>query len=331
MRWSGAFKNGLSIFLTIIFLCTMLTSCNDSDDGDSNTLDYSINSNWVRIPVKIDHQVDVFYAYPTVYMESDPPNMDVDNATNRQDVVDKTNQQMGLYSPMTNVFVPYYRQMYRDGFNDLPAEEAQKLLQVAYDDVEAAFDYYLKHYNAGRPFILVGHSQGSGILVDLLRNRFDDEAIAGKLVVAYTTGVSIMPNDLTTYPWIKIAQSATDTGVVVVYNTLDYQHYESSSFQEGTLCVNPLLWTTDSDYAPAELNKGAVWTDGNGTITEEIPEFTDAQIRYDGALAVTTPDPNDYYDPDRQPYGGYHDYDQIFFYRNLQENVLTRINAFLNQ
>lgn len=313
----------------LLLACFFVSGCNDQGEGDSGTLDYSIESNWVRLPKNTSHAVDVFYAYPTVYMDSNPPNMSVNDSENRQAVVDKTNEQMGLYSPMTNIFVPYYRQMYRDGFNDLPADQAQALLDVAYNDVEAAFDYYLEHYNNGRPFILVGHSQGAGIVVDLLRKRFDDESIAGKMVAAYTTGVSIMPDDLQTYPWLNIAQSATDTGVVIVYNTLDYVHYESSSFAQGTLCVNPLLWSNSTDYAPASLNKGAVWTDSNGVITKEIPEFTDAQIRYDGALAVTSPNPDDYYDPDRQPYGSYHDYDQVFFYRNLQENVQDRIDAFL--
>ncbi|SMC59700.1 Protein of unknown function [Desulfocicer vacuolatum DSM 3385] len=325
----------LRVFEILFFIVFFATLCgcydghSDNNDNDLQTqIAYDDPYNWASLPSSIVKDVDVFYAYPTVYFDADPPNMDITDEKNRQDVIDKMNAQMGLYSPYTNIFAPYYRQMYRDGFDDLPAEEASELLNVAYEDIVCAFKYYMQNLNDGRPFILVGHSQGAGILVDLLRNEFHNESYMEKMIAAYTTGVSIMNSDTVNYPWIKIAQSATDLGVVIIYNTLDSQHYESSSFQTGSLCVNPLLWTTDTTYAPQTENLGAVWTDSDGNITQEIENFTDAQIRDDGALAVTTPDPDDYYDPDRQPYGGYHDYDQIFFYRNLQQNVADRIDAY---
>ncbi len=320
----------LTVILTFSLIFA-LSSCDKNNNNEPTSSKYADDYYWASLPTTIDKNVDVFYAYPTVYFDAEPPNMDISNDKNRQDVIDKMNEQMGLYAPYANIFVPYYQQMYRDGFNDLPAEEASQLLDVAYQDVANAFKYYMTNLNEGRPYILMGHSQGAGILIDLLRKEFQNEEYMNKMVAAYTTGVSVMPSDTVDYPWIKIAQASNDLGVVITYNTLDYQHFESSSFQTGALCVNPLLWTTDTTYAPKTKNLGAVWTDSTGTITKEIDQFTDAQIRYDGALEVTTPNPDDYYDPDRQPYGAYHDYDQIFFYKNLQQNVGERIDAFLNK
>jgi len=320
----------LTVILTFSLMFA-LSSCDKNNNNEPVSSKYADAYYWASLPTSIDKNVDVFYAYPTVYFDAEPPNMDISNDKNRQDVIDKMNEQMGLYAPYANIFVPYYQQMYRDGFNDLPAEEASQLLDVAYQDVANAFKYYMTNLNEGRPYILMGHSQGAGILIDLLRKEFQNEEYMNKMVAAYTTGVSVMPSDTVDYPWIKIAQASNDLGVVITYNTLDYQHFESSSFQTGALCVNPLLWTTDTTYAPKTKNLGAVWTDSTGTITKEIDQFTDAQIRYDGALEVTTPNPDDYYDPDRQPYGAYHDYDQIFFYKNLQQNVGERIDAFLNK
>lgn len=314
-------------YFVISTIVLFFLSCNNNDDITPSDK-YASSYNWASIPTDITKDVDVFYAYPTIYLDSDPPNMDISNEKNRQDVIDKMNSQMGLYSPYTNIFTPYYQQMYRDGFNDLPADEATELLNIAYQDIADAFSYYMENLNNGRPFILVGHSQGAGILVDLLRKEFQNSSYINKMVAAYTTGVSIMPTDTVDYPWIKIAQTATDLGVVITYNTLNDTSFVSSSFTTGALCVNPLLWTTDTTYAPQNINLGAVWTDSLGVITQEINHFTDAQIRYDGALAVTTPNPYDYYDPDRQALGAFHDYDQIFFYRNLQQNVADRIAAF---
>lgn len=322
-------KNFNLQILSLLFISLCLMSCNNDDDDIIISSKYSNNYYWASLPTDITKNVDVFYAYPTIYFDADPPNMDISNATNRQDVINKMNEQMGLYSPYTNIFVPYYQQMYRDGFNELPDDEASELLNVAYEDVADAFSYYMENLNNGRPFILVGHSQGAGILVDLLRKEFDNTTYMDKMVAAYTTGVSIMPSDTVDYPWIKIAQTSNDLGVVITYNTLAYNCFESSSFQTDALCVNPLLWTTDTTYAPLTDNEGAVWTDSTGTITQEIFNFTDAQIRYDGALIATTPNPLDYYDPERQSFGAYHDYDQVFFYRNLQQNVAERIEAFM--
>ena len=314
-------------YIALTLLIVTITGCKKDECNCDDSVDYSNSTNWASLP-NTTKDVDVFYAYPTVYWDSVPPNMDITDENNRQDVIDKMNSQMGLYEPYCNIFVPYYRQMYRDGFNDLPVDEAQELLDKAYNDVVNAFKYYMQNLNNGRPFILVGHSQGSGILADLLRNEFNNTDYSDLMVTAYLTGVSMFPSDTVDYPWIKLADSTNDIGVVITYNTLDYQHYESSSFQTGALCVNPLIWSTDTTYAPKELNLGAVWTDENGIITEEINNFTDAYIRYDGALAVTIPNPDNYYDPERQPYGGYHDYDQVFFYKNLQQNVSTRIDAY---
>lgn len=44
---------------------------------------------------------------------------------------------------------------------------------IALQDIEHAFDYYLKHYNQGRPFILAGHSQGAKSVIELLKHKLN--------------------------------------------------------------------------------------------------------------------------------------------------------------
>ena len=41
-------------------------------------------------------------------------------------------------------------------------------LTIGYDDVVDAWNYYLAHENHGRGVVLVGHSQGSGVLTGLI-------------------------------------------------------------------------------------------------------------------------------------------------------------------
>jgi len=71
----------------------------------------------------------------------------------------------------------------------LSALEQANYLEIAYKDVEAAFDNYLKHYNNGHKIILMGHSQGAYLMRFLLRKKFDnDPALRSQLVVAISGG-----------------------------------------------------------------------------------------------------------------------------------------------
>ena len=98
-----------------------------------------------------------------------------------------------------------------------------------------------------------------------------------------------------------------------------------------TLAINPLNWKTDSTPAGKEENLGACFTDYSGNIITEIPQLTGAYIDPQrGALKVPDVTPEEY-PPVLSIFsdGIYHLYDYQFFYRNLQENVEVRLNAYL--
>jgi hypothetical protein len=61
-------------------------------------------------------------------------------------------------------------------------------LDLAYQDVEAAFDYYLQYFNKGRPFIVVRHSQGTTHTLRLLEEKIDNTPLYRQLVAAYVVG-----------------------------------------------------------------------------------------------------------------------------------------------
>ena len=120
----------------------------------------------------------------------------------------------------------------------------------------------------------------------------------------------------------------------VCFNSEAEDVTDSLMIPEGmkTYAINPLNWKTDSTPADKSLNKGACFTKYSGEISSEIPELTGAYIdETRGALKVTDVTPEDY--PAGLSIftdGIYHLYDYQFFYRNLQENVQTRIDAYLN-
>lgn len=316
--------------LSIFFATIALASQKDPSCDIPACPDYSKDISWAAKPTVPDMPVDVFYVYPTIYPGTCPKNMDVFNKVLRADVQGLLKAQAGVYSASANLYAPYYRQV---SFACLsPAEDMtlNSYFRIGADDVHRAFDYYLSFLNKGRPFILASHSQGSVVMVDLLRSRFHDKKLQKQLVAAYVIGYSITDKDLKTYPWIKPAQQANDTGVVISWNTQAPGATGSPVLRPGAICINPLTWTTDETPADKNLNMGAVFFDDfKGNIKREVSHYTGARVdKKTGALVTTPPDKLEL---GHFPKGVLHKFDYAFWYRNLEQNVRNRIDAYLKK
>lgn len=191
------------VCLSFTPLCTKINA--------SSLPDYAHKSSWVHQTTTPSKEIDVFYVYPTIYTEQSPANLDINNPQLRNTATHLLHAQAAVYSKTTNLFSPYYRQMSLGRLN--PDEDMYKnqYYLIGYNDVATAFEYYLKHLNNGRPFILAGHSQGSMILSNLMRDYFDDVKLLKQLVATYLIGYSITNEDFQTYPWIKPATKMTTT------------------------------------------------------------------------------------------------------------------------
>jgi hypothetical protein len=73
------------------------------------------------------------------------------------------------------VFAPFYRQATLGSYSERP-DRAAPIFLNAMADVAAAFEYYLAHWNQGRPIIVLGHSQGAQMASYLLHSYFDGSA-----------------------------------------------------------------------------------------------------------------------------------------------------------
>lgn len=217
----------------------------------------------------------------------------------------------------------------------LPEEEREPWLSAAYEDIKEAFSYYLEHYNEGRPIILAGFSQGGDLSLRLVRDFFDDSELQDQLVACYAIGWRITEEELEANPHMHFAEGEDDTGVIVSFNSEAPEVEDSLVIPKGTrtLAINPLNWKRDETPADRSLNLGACFTDYDGNIKEEIPELTGAYIDGErGALKVPDVSPEDY-PPGLSIFseGIYHLYDYQFFYRNLEENVGVRLEAYAEE
>jgi hypothetical protein len=301
--------------------------------------DYGEDSAWVARPDRIDQAVDVFYVYPTIYVGKG--NMDTSDPGLRANAAGLLKAQAGVYSDHANLFAPFYRQQSaasqsmepNNGGRDAYADPR---FQVGYGDVEQAFDYYIKHLNPDRPFIFAGHSQGSQVVIELMRKRLDNPELQKRLVAAYPIGYSVTKKDLETYPWMKLAQGETDTGVIITFNTQGPNALGSPVLLTGAVAINPLNWKTDDTRAGRENNiQARFFHDSTGRLIEQIPQFAGAYIDPGtGALIATdiqTPESKsiDLVNMGRWPKEVYHRFDYAFWFDNLKENVQKRIKAYL--
>ena len=301
--------------------------------------DYSLPENWAALPSRNDEAdrfpkgyperqqeaaVDVFFLHPTIYtgkkkgetLWNGPIN---DPALNARIDESAIRHQASLFNQAGRVYAPRYRQAHIKAYYSERKEDAARAFELAYDDVRRAFQYYLDHYNQGRPILIAGHSQGAQHARQLLKEFFDGTPLQSKLVAAYLVG---MPVSTSLYTSLKPCASPEETGCYCTWRTYLKGHtpnYPES--KEKIATTNPLNWRADSTYASKELHKGAVlWN-----FEKIYPRVSDAQ-NTNSLLWVSKP---------RFPgsflywRANYHIGDYNLFYMNVRENTVLRAETYL--
>ena len=194
-------------------------------------IDYSQAECWLDVPAAMVKDgvldgtaaadslkpVDVFYIYPTV--TGFRPETEVCEMTDTMMISGAQmvrRIQTAVFEESCNVFMPYYRQISMPK----PGSDYSAIIDyVSKFDATDALDYYLNNLNQGRPFILAGHSQGASVLIALLENYMTKHPEAlSRMVAAYPIGFAVT-KDWLAKTGLKFAEGATDTGVIVSWNT----------------------------------------------------------------------------------------------------------------
>jgi hypothetical protein len=339
-------KMWMNAAILICSTTTMLSSCVSESDNPASVdpasvpTDYSNKEHWLSLP-EITKDVDAFYIYSTVYVESSFEEGAPDYAT--LDTPEMITGALGEYvtnasvfEESCNVFVPWYRQAgmrYAGEVSKKTGNIDAALGGVSYTDIKAALDYFFEKCNNGRPFIIAGHSQGASMVKYVLKHYFTEHPDYYKrMVAAYQIGFSLTKDDLKEYPHMKCATGESDTGVIISWNTEGPENVEKNAknvvVQPGAISINPLNWKLDETYAPASENLGSL------VLNEKTNEYeiqhidVDAKINLARGVIVTTtkapvtPMP-DFFGP-----ASFHENDYSFFYNNIKANVAKRIAAY---
>ncbi|TSA79800.1 DUF3089 domain-containing protein [Deinococcus detaillensis] len=256
--------------------------------------------------------VDCFYVYPTASWDF-APNADLRPGGE----ADVTRQQAARFSSVCRVYAPLYRQ------NTIPALLGLEKNggELAYQDVRAAWQTYLRDSNNGRPFVLIGHSQGSYHLIRLLAQDIEpDAALRSRLVSALLLGAPVsVPRGQDvggSFQNVPLCRAADQTGCAVSYSAFAAgvplpEPGDSPAFgrvpaaapgqpEQHAACVNPAAltggqatlhpyFTTKRTFPllTAVQHRPAPWTSGAAIDTPfvTLPDFVTGECTERGGVS----------------------------------------------
>ncbi len=328
--------------IAILSLAAILLSCLTfaAYADEKNAIDYSKPERWLSLPASAEKKVDVFYLYPTSFQKHGTAEANIcriDNPVMLKFSKLAFERQAAAFETAGNIYAPYYRQVDAAYCLSMPQKEQKKVVGgIPKSDAFAAFDYYIKNFNNGRPFILAGHSQGSNILVYLLSEYMkENPKVYARMIAAYIIGYSVTGEFLAENPHLKFAEGAGDTGVIISYNT---EAPEISGINPvvlpGAIAINPVNWTREEKLAKADENLGSIVINAEGKIVSTgVKNYADARVdKKRGVVICAAVDVNKLA-PGNKVFGKgvYHSFDYPFYFNNIRENAAIRIKNFLNK
>jgi hypothetical protein len=244
--------------------------------------------------------------------------------------------QGSAFNAAGEVWAPRYRQAAFGAFL-LDSDDARKALDLAYGDVSAAFDQFLKE--AGdRPIILAGHSQGALQLERLLKEKVAGNPVAKRVVAAYVVGWPISTTADLPSLGLPSCRKDDQTGCILSWMSFgdppnpelvldSYEHSAGFSGQkrrrEDLLCVNPISGTQNGVAAP-ESNPGTLLpnvslTSATLAVGQVGAHCVKGLLILDGTIPPYVPPP--------LPGNNFHVYDYALFWGAIRRDSERRLAA----
>jgi len=291
--------------------------------------------------------VDVFFVHPTGFLSGKEWNSPLDpNSRTEENTKWMMANQASAFSSCCNIYAPRYRETSIFRYTSATPDIVKKSVDLAYADVERAFQYYVEHDNQGRPFIIASHSQGTQHAFRLIREHIDGTPLASRMIAAYLLGGGrdVTNAAVARLKTIRVCDSATETGCLVHWATYRDGSKLDDNLAADMVCVNPLNWKRDGGYAPAALHKGGVppsgkfsvkfWGDDSPQsvvfepLKAPVPHETWAACRH-GQLMVADQSGTPFRGIEIGKTGNYHGLDYPLFHMDIRENAQARIAAYL--
>ena len=293
------------------------------------TIDYADMTYWYAFGEN-DKRADVFYVYPSVSTISFVDNdsswfADITQAEVREEANGNQRFNKMLYDDY-NFYAPYYRQMIFESYTQ-PDSILQRNAEFAAQDVKDAFQYYMAYGNGGRPFFLVGHSQGSQVLIELLKDGMTEEQ-RRLMVAAYCIGYHVTAEEMARYPeQLCPAHDSAEVGKLIIFNSVTDTTAIGMVSRGDVAGVNPTVWSAVTDTIPADCQLGmAKYNDSRDSVLI-VPCPTRTYL-YKHNTVCPDLDPDMVYIPaykDMFPRGNLHFADSWLYAGNVKQNMACRL------
>ena len=279
----------------------------------------------------------IFYVHPTSAFDTMRWNVPAGEPVSSAQAERFLRMQATALAGAGTVWAPRYRQAVFGAFlTDKPA--ATQAIDLAYGDVKAAFEAFLKANPSG-PIILAGHSQGTLHLLRLIAERAGGTDWRSRVVAIYAPGWPIsIAHDLPRLGF-PACTAARQTGCILSWQSFappaDTSALESA-FDHGTgfdgqprkgsamLCTN-ILTGGAAPSAGADRNAGILVGDGEPVSTQLMrPGNLGAHCAGRGILLL---DLAPQLGPLVMPGNNYHAYDYSLFWANIRADAQERLAA----
>lgn len=282
-------------------------------------------------------QAAVFFIHPTSFLDRSRWNAPLDDTDSNGRAELFLRAQASAFNASGAIWAPRYRQATFGAFLT-SAEDAQAALDLAYRDVNAAFDQFLRE--AGdRPIILAGHSQGALHLSRLLRDRVAGTPLARRIVAAYVVGWPVSRTADLPRMGLPECTRADQAGCILswqsfgepadpalILDTFDATTGFTGAPRAGTpmICTNPLTGTPNA-AAPAVANLGMLMPSADLTDATLVPGRIGARCAGRGILLIGDPPELGNY---VLPGNNFHVFDYSLFWANVRADAARRLAAF---
>jgi Protein of unknown function (DUF3089) len=190
-------------------------------------------------PIDRHPRIDCFYLYPTV---SDDPGSNSDLS------IDPEERSIALYqaarySQECRVFAPMYRQVTLAQLLKGARTITPAMRRLAYESALSGWKEYLRRYSHGRPFVLIGHSQGTFVLRELIRQEIDPHRrLRRRLVSAILLGGNVVVRKESRvggdFEHVPSCRSRADFGCVIAWSTFNAPVPPNSFFGRSTRTID---------------------------------------------------------------------------------------------
>ena len=333
-----AWFNRVWIFWAIIAPLTIAPDHDFSADGMA-AIDYVDEINWASLPQRTDDlsdhtpddhtasvpavDVDVFYIHPTSSRSADSWNLSMDGERESpllQEVL--LPQQPAAFTGCCNVYAPYYRQAAFFSFMARSEANGEQAIDAAYADVRSAFHHFIANWSGERPFIIAGHSQGSGHGIRLVEEEILGTGLEHRFVAAYLPGFRLpVTSDLAP------CETPDQVACALSWNSMKEGGTPPTNFEQSPLAHNGVI--TREDLGAIVCNPPAPDRDDGYTgysaatgLAYSIP----GGVCHDGFWYVPEPELEAFGSFELTP-GWYHVYEYAHPWVAIGEDATRRTNA----